>query len=295
MAAGTATTPTGWQTERFWIRRVAVALVPGMLAARLLTPQYRFGAPDPVVARVATVRAWLGFALTAAVYVRYFRRTGADGIADALQNDLPQLFLVRSIGIPVLGAAALLVFGAVLVAAADPAQRALTRRQLVAPARSVALFAGIPAVAFGFTALTRMAADVPGWRLVRLDGGLGVRVLSVLGAVAGAWAVGFVLVGMWCVVLYAFSAADGHPLLPPLVSMWLVWMFALDDTVLHWTAGGTEPVSSSVAATLTLGGCVLVSALALWEIERLRTLRGVTWRSGPRGSMPGGSPPVSPR
>lgn len=285
-----ASTPTGRQTERFWIRRVAVALVPGMLAAQLLTPRYRFGNPDPLVARVATVRAWLGFALTTAVYVRYFRRTGPDGISEALQNDLPRLFLERSIGIPVLGAVALLVFGAVLVASADPAQRRMTRRQLAAPAQAVGLFVGIPGAAFAFTALTRTATDVPSWRLVRLDGGLGGRVLSVLGAVVGAWAVGFVLVGMWCVVLYSFSAADGHPLLPPLVSIWLVWMFALDDTVLHWTAGGSEPVSSSVAATLTLGGCALVSALALWEIERLRTLRGVTWRSGPQGS-----PPVSPR
>ncbi|MFB8181066.1 hypothetical protein ACFC8N_34585 [Streptomyces sp. NPDC055966] len=106
---------------------------------------------------------------------------------------------------------------------------------------------------------------------------------SRLGGSAGTWlSLAFLAGVMWSVFLFLFAsaavartgfgAAAVHPAAPPVLATFLVWTFAATAKL----PSGPTPI----AYALFIGGPATVTAIAWWEIHRLRTRFGVRLRGG---------------
>lgn len=75
-------------------------------------------------------------------------------------------------------------------------------------------------------------------------------------------------------VFTCLRASDVHQLLPALLSPLLVWsLFAL-----QFFNGPDVAAPAEVLCTFMLGGPLLVTALSVWEVRRLRSRHGITLR-----------------
>lgn len=88
------------------------------------------------------------------------------------------------------------------------------------------------------------------------------------------WMIFFGLGALVNGVANVFRTADVHEVLPPLVSVALVWVNLVVDLV----SGKYGDAPDRVAAFLLWGGPLTVTCLALWELRRLRRGHGLTLR-----------------
>ncbi|MFI1382355.1 hypothetical protein [Embleya sp. NPDC020886] len=290
-----AAVETPAQIERRWIANVASVVVPGVLAHRMLRPSHRIGKPDGLMGNLNRVRAWLGLTIVLAVFLRglYQERTHASGATTKVQGaqvvaELVSAMVRRLVLLPLYGIVGILLMGCLLVLCARPHLRSLTMRQLIHPIRSVGLFLIVPvlgiALAWGCRKGAGLGADT---NTLRTDGTAVQLVLSWVSMVAGIWVFGFALVAIWQVAQHLFSAADGHPMLPALMAMWLAWTFALTDMLVKTDNplfAGSDIVPGNIKAVVGVGGSLIITGLSIWEIRRLGRWNGITWRSGPWGS-----------
>ncbi|MFE2865547.1 hypothetical protein [Embleya sp. NPDC059259] len=290
-----AAVETPAQIERRWIANVASVVVPGVLAHRMLRPSHRIGKPDGLMGNLNRVRAWLGLTIVLAVFLRglYQERTHASGATTKVQGaqvvaELVSAMVRRLVLLPLYGIVGILLMGCLLVLCARPHLRSLTMRQLIHPIRSVGLFLIVPvlgiALAWGCRKGAGLGADT---NTLRTDGTVVQLVLSWVSMVAGIWVFGFALVAIWQVAQHLFSAADGHPMLPALMAMWLAWTFALTDMLVKTDNplfAGSDIVPGNIKAVVGVGGSLIITGLSIWEIRRLGRWNGITWRSGPWGS-----------
>ncbi|WP_030612921.1 hypothetical protein [Streptomyces sclerotialus] len=257
---------------------------PFAAAAALTTPTRPDRIEDPLIARVRVARTALGLAATAWLLFTYPLREGrADYLFDQALNLL-------------FGCGVLLVSGTVGVtvfclAARQPLGRMYARR-VGGPLRALAalpLGAGLvwlmSAVLRGEVVSTSMigAHDVFGGFFGTTVGtlltGLFMAALFLLGGLVCV----VVLVSAACFTLVAavrglnscFRTADVHELLPPVLSPLLVWSLF----VVQLVDGPDVVAPPEVFLPFLLGGPLSVTALAFWEVRRLRTLYGVTLRS----------------
>ncbi|MFF2312044.1 hypothetical protein ACFVVJ_20650 [Streptomyces albidoflavus] len=86
------------------------------------------------------------------------------------------------------------------------------------------------------------------------------------------WLIFFGLGALVNGVANVFRTADVHEVLPPLVSVALVWANLVADLV----GGKYGDAPDRVAAFLLWGGPLTVTCLALWELRRLRVRHGLT-------------------
>ncbi|MET7300527.1 hypothetical protein [Embleya sp. NPDC005575] len=294
-----AAVETPAQIERRWIANVASVVVPGVLAHRMLRPAHRIGKPDGLMGNLNRVRAWLGLTIVLAVFLRglYQERTHTSGPAAGTTtkvqgaqviSELASAMVRRLVLLPLYGIVGIVLMGFVLVLCARPHLRSLTLRQLIHPIRSVGLFLIVPvlgiALAWGARKGAGLGADI---NTLRTDGTMVQLVLSWVSMVAGIWVFGFALVAIWQVAQHLFSAADGHPILPALMAMWLAWTFTLTDMLVKTDNplfAGSDIVPDNIKAVVGVGGSMIITALSIWEIRRLGRWNGITWRSGPWGS-----------
>ncbi len=157
---------------------------------------------------------------------------------------------------------------AVFIAAARPPNRRLFLRRAGKPAGALlALFVTLAAprlvVGLGYvdenTDWTASAGRV--------------LLLFAIGAFL-LWLAPFALYGIVQSLVHVFRTADLHETVPPLLATLLVWEVALFDVF----RGAYDTVPFAVRMVLTLGGPLSVTALALWELRRLRTRYGITLR-----------------
>ncbi|MFF7247188.1 hypothetical protein ACFZBU_25165 [Embleya sp. NPDC008237] len=294
-----AAVETPAQIERRWIANVASVVVPGVLAHRMLRPAHRIGKPDGLMGNLNRVRAWLGLTIVLAVFLRglYQERTHTSGEAAGTTtkvqgaqviSEFASAMVRRLVLLPLYGIVGILVMGLVLVLCARPHLRSLTMRQLIHPVRSVGLFLVVPVLGIALAVVCRKGAGLGAdTNTLRTDGTTVQLVLSWVSMVAGIWVFGFALVAIWQVAQHLFSAADGHPILPALMAMWLAWTFALTDLLVKTDNplfAGSDIVPDNIKAVVGVGGSVIITGLGIWEIRRLGRWNGITWRSGPWGS-----------
>ncbi|WP_229891031.1 hypothetical protein [Streptomyces mashuensis] len=205
---------------------------------------------DPDVVRIQKARAWVAAGMSFLLLVAYGRPDDWD--------QAEQQFFLRLVITPWLLLVSAPVVVAVLLRYVPPAERAAMRGRLRPAVRSAAQYFG----AFtGAVALMYVAQLTQGVVLF-------VVLLPVV------WALFFVLFATSVVVRTAFRAAEVHAVLPALLTGVLVWEFA----GIGLLTGGMPPGPPLVQVCTVLGGPASVTAVAWFEVRRLRTRYGVTLR-----------------
>ncbi|MEU9352573.1 hypothetical protein AB0D65_16675 [Streptomyces griseoloalbus] len=92
------------------------------------------------------------------------------------------------------------------------------------------------------------------------------------------WLAPFAMYGIVQALVHVFWTADIHETIPPLLATLLVWELAVIDL----TGGSYESVPLGVRLVFTLGAPLSVTAVALWELRRLRSRHGITVRGALR-------------
>ncbi|MFF0747119.1 hypothetical protein ACFYVL_42715 [Streptomyces sp. NPDC004111] len=221
---------------------------------------------DPTLLRVQRVRTWVAIAASGLLLVVF----GDWSDAWRAQGQLLQ----RAVFAPWLALICAVVAVALLFGIARPG----TRRPM-----------GAHLWPAGRSALCYFAA----WALVQLlfiAGGKGMGLLSHTGdgplglLLRGAgllvcwapfwWMCCFLCFATGPALRHAFNLSAAHALLPALVTTVLACVFA----VRVLSSGGLPPGPVPVAICAFLAGPVSVTALAWWEIHRLRQQHGVRWR-----------------
>jgi hypothetical protein len=239
------------------------------LARRVFVVPGPRGITDRVVLRVQRIRGWLALAAGFTVLAVYGTPDDWSQANDQLETRLvitPWLVLVT---VPV-------VVG-VLFRLAGPAARPAMRAQ-VRPAALMALqFVG------AWTAVPALL-----WLAARLRGSVQVlllgQVFDMLVLAMPVWALMFVAFASPTVVRTAFTMDRVHAVFPPVLTVVLVWELA----AIGLAIGGLPPGPLPVQLCSIVGGPATVSAVAWWEVHRLRSHFGVSLRGAATGGGPAG-------
>ncbi|MFI8131688.1 hypothetical protein SJI45_22180 [Streptomyces sp. S399] len=225
-------------------------LLPPVAARRLCRPSRPDRVDDPATRVVQRMRAFAGFVVVLGVALVY-------QVADAVEAvTAPWVQLVQNCVVLVLVVPVTL---AVFVKAARPGMRRIYLRRARGPL-CVLLSLLVSLVAVLAVAFTQPGGDVTGSGLWLV--------------LAMAWLVFFGLGALANSVANVFRTADVHEVVPPLVSVALVWVNLVVDLV----TGKYGDAPEKVAAFLLWGGPLTVTCLALWELRRLRVHHGLTLR-----------------
>ncbi|MEU6254765.1 hypothetical protein [Streptomyces sp. NPDC047043] len=216
------------------------------------------GIEDPEVKRVQRIRAWTAFVISLLILVVY---GGFEGVSQAEGQYLTRLALTP----PMLLVSAPLVVG-LLFRWASPQTKARMRPRLHAAGRAALWYVGAVTAVPLFVILLGLAEPAVGKQAAPW------AALAMF--VPMIWLVVFVLFASAPAVRSGFNTAPIHAALPALLTGVLVWEFA----VVGVATGGLPPGPPLVRICALLGGPASVTAVAWWEIHRLRTLHGVSLR-----------------
>ncbi|WP_024936443.1 hypothetical protein [Actinomadura welshii] len=227
------------------------------LAARAV---FRPSRPDLItdarVRKLQVARAWAGIVVTLGVAVVY-KATAPEALASDRFNDAWLNVLILTCALP-------LVVGAFIMAARPPSRGAFARR-LRYPLIAVGAMFG--------SMFTFVLAAAPTFKGLR--DAAGPIVLIPGGVILVLWMAPFALYGIVLSLTNVFRTADIHEVVPPLVSVSASWVMA----VVNLFTDAYEGVPTTLATALLLGAPLTVSALAYYEMRRLRLLHGITLRN----------------
>ncbi|MEU2248057.1 hypothetical protein [Streptomyces sp. NPDC019224] len=234
--------------------------------ARMVFPVRGRRINDPDVMRVQRARAWTAAVSSVLILIVY----GKPGdMAEAQEQ-----YLIRLMATPwllLLSAPAVI---ALVFRWASPAQRAAMRPHLRTARRSALWYVG----AFSLIPLLALLCT---WVLMVSDSSAGdmnpflVLPLMFAAYVPMLWVFLFVAFASGPAVRSAFNTSEVHAALPALLTGVLVWEFMIIGLI----AGGPPPGPVPVQLLALVGGPASVSALAWWEIHRLRVHHGVVLRA----------------
>ncbi|MFC9912861.1 hypothetical protein [Streptomyces sp. NPDC059862] len=218
---------------------------------------------DPHVWRIQKARAWTAAVMSLLLLAVYGK---PEDISEAQQQYMMRLAVTP----PLLLVSAPVVI-ALLFRMASAAARAEMRPRLRAAGRSALWYVGavtaVPLCVAGIT-VTGSESEVPGGAWY----GSPWVVLAIF--LPFVWLLFFLGFATGPAIRSGFNAAAVHPALPALLTGTLVWEFA----AISMLAGGLPPGPPLIQFLALLGGPASVTAVAWWEIRRLRTLHGVTLR-----------------
>ncbi|WP_241268002.1 hypothetical protein [Streptomyces chrestomyceticus] len=218
---------------------------------------------DPEVSRVQRVRGWVALVISGALLTVF------GGWQDVPGEVLQQLVFAPWLAL--LSAAAVV---ALLFWAARHGTRQTMRTQLWPAGRSALWYFGAwTLVPLLFTAAGKGMGLLPG----SANGLSGLLLWASVMFVCWApfwWVIFFLCFASGPALRHAFNLSALHAALPALVTTVLVWVFAF----LGLSSGGLPPGPVPLAVCAFLGGPVSVTALAWWEVHRLRRRHGVRWR-----------------
>ncbi|WP_380283536.1 hypothetical protein [Kitasatospora purpeofusca] len=229
------------------------------LARRVFVVAGPQGITDPAVLRVQRVRGWLALVAGLVVLVVYGSPDDWSEVDDQLELRLavtPVLVLVTA---PVVVG----VLFRLAAPAARPAMRAQVRPAVLTALQYVGACTAVPVLLW-------LAGEVRGSVRTLLLG----QVFDLLVTAAPIWALMFVAFASPTVVRTAFTMDRVHAVFPPVLTGVLVWELAVIGLVF----GGLPPGPLPVRLCAAVGGPVTVTAVAWWEVRRLRTRFGVSLR-----------------
>ncbi|MFC5213227.1 hypothetical protein [Streptomyces coerulescens] len=232
------------------------------VATRLFAQEGDGRIQDRTVDRVQVVRTVLGAAATIALVLAY--NVNPDRWEDAAWQGAAQLIVAPFV---LIIAAPLVIVGFIYYA--PPHLRPHLRSRLRAPLKAVGWYVLTLVVMGGIlvpTALFANADDGKSW----WEYALAVASLIVI-----VWGFPFFFMASLYSARSAFNSAQVHPMLPPVLTLTLVWVFAAFSVM----GDGMPSGPPLVQFCATLGGPLSVTAVSLWELRRMKTRFGVTLRS----------------
>ncbi|MET8685078.1 hypothetical protein ABZV77_12755 [Streptomyces sp. NPDC004732] len=231
-------------------------------ATRLFAQEGAGRIEDRTVDRVQLARTVLGVAATIGLILAY--NVDPNRWEDAAYGGAAQLVFAPFV---LIIAAPLVIIG--FISYAPPHLRPHLRSRLRAPLKAVGWYV--------LTLVVMGGILVPTALTVNADDGksLWEYVLVVASMFVFVWGFPFFFMASLYSARSAFNSAQVHPMLPPVLTMTLVWVFAAFSLIGDGMPGG-PPV---VQFCSTLGGPLSVTAVSLWELRRMRTRFGVTLRA----------------
>ncbi|TLS42537.1 hypothetical protein FE633_30650 [Streptomyces montanus] len=229
---------------------------PIAVGRRVFRPSRPDRVEDETVGRIQKIRTAVGLAAVVGVMLAYRLVDSAEGVASDRGKQAWLSICVLAATFPV-------VVGGFIAMARPPVRRELLRRTAKPIGSLVALFAAM--ATFPFAVLTASQ-----WTLTPA-----VKAAVIFGNVLiFLWVLPFVVYGVAMSLVHVFRTADIHEVVPPLLATVLVWEMAVLDVV----NGAYEGAPFIVRVVFVLGAPVSVTAVALWELRRLRTLHALTIR-----------------
>jgi hypothetical protein len=211
---------------------------------------------DARVRKLQVARAWAGIVVTLAVAAVYKFTAPADLASDRFSDAWINVLILTCV-LP-------LVVGGFIVAARPPNRGEFARRLRYPLIAVVAIFASM------FTFVLAAAPTFEGPR-----DAVGPVVLIPGGVILVLWMTPFALYGIVLSLTNVFRTADIHEVVPPLVSVSASWVMA----VVNLFTDAYKGVPGTLATMMLLGAPVTVTALASYELRRLRILHGITLRN----------------
>ncbi|WP_086803179.1 hypothetical protein, partial [Streptomyces caniscabiei] len=226
---------------------------------RIFPSRSRHRHPDDDVTRVQRRRAWTATLMSLLILAVYGKPEDVD--------QAQQQFMMRLTVSPWL----LLLSAPVVVAALFRWSSPNARRAMRAPLRTagksalwyVGAFTAVPLLGGAiYYTRTRLEQDMNLWAPLAL-------------LVPLLWVLLFIVFATGPAVRSAFNTVDVHPALPALLTGALVWEFS----AINLAVGGLPPGPPLVQLAALVGGPASVTAVAWWEIHRLRVRHGVRLRA----------------
>ncbi|MFF5980594.1 hypothetical protein ACFY78_17290 [Streptomyces olindensis] len=233
-------------------------------AHRLFPPHGHRAADDRQVVRVQKTRAWVAAVMSLLLLAAY--GTPEDAV------EARELYIMRLAVTPPLLLLSAPVVIAVLFRWASAQTRSAMRVRVRAALRSAGWYIG------AVTALPLLGGAIVllGRKQEASSGSPGAAPwLIIAAAMPLVWLLFFVGFATGPAIRTGFNTAAVHAALPALLTGTLVWEFA----VISLLAGGLPPGPPVIQALAVLGGPASVTAVAWWEIRRLRAQHGVTLRA----------------
>ncbi|MEU6993134.1 hypothetical protein ABZ953_21050 [Streptomyces sp. NPDC046465] len=216
---------------------------------------------DRLVSRVQLWRALAGAAATLYLIYTYGADEGWSGVANdgVVKLILAPLLLIFT--------GPLVVLGFIRYVPAE--HRSELRSRLRAPLKAVGWYVGI-LVGVGLV----LAGSA---LLLKQNYGVLLNGLVALALLLGLiWLLPFMLFASAYAARYAFNTSTVHAALPAVLTVVLVWELTLCSVALE---GGLPHGPPAAQWCAVLGGPVSVTAVALWELHRMRTRYGVRIRA----------------
>jgi hypothetical protein len=217
---------------------------------------------DRTVDRVQLARTVLGAAATVALILAY--NVDPNRWEDAATVGAAQLILAPAV---LIVAAPLVIIGFIYYA--PPHLRPHLRSRLRAPFKAVGWYVLTLVVMGGILVPTALIVD-PDDGKSWWEYALAVASLAVI-----VWGVPFFFMASLYSARSAFNSHQVHPMLPPVLTLTLVWVFAAFSVI----GDGLPSGPPFVQFCSTLGGPLSVTAVSLWELRRMKTRFGVTLRA----------------
>ncbi|WP_327691922.1 MULTISPECIES: hypothetical protein [unclassified Streptomyces] len=244
----------------FWLV-AAILRSAHRVATKLFVQEGDGRIEDRTVDRVQLARTVLGAAATAALVFVY--NVNPDRWSDAAKGSAAQMLVAPLL---LLIAGPLVILGFIYYAPSH--LRPLMRSRLSAPLKAVGWYV-LSIVAMGvilFPASRIGTTERP----TVLEYALLIAATAVI-----VWGIPFFVLASLYSARSAFNTAQVHPMLPPVITMALVWVFAIFNVI----GDGLPEGPPFVQYCSMLGGPLSVTAVSLWEMRRMRTRFGVTLRA----------------
>ncbi|MFE0130150.1 hypothetical protein ACFWY6_00910 [Streptomyces sp. NPDC059037] len=228
----------------------------------MFTPSRPDRVNDPMVKKVQVIRTVLGLISVTWMLVSYGLASDADSLLDDRFGQIRTTLITLAVTFP--------IAVAIFIAAARPPNRRLFLRRVAKPAGALLALIVTLAVPRLITGLGYVTEDT-NWTA---SAGR-VALLFALAVFMFLWLAPFGFYGIAQSLVHVFRTADLHETVPPLLATLLVWEVALFDVF----RGAYDGVPFAVRMIFILGAPLTVTAVAMWELRRLRTRHGITLRA----------------
>jgi hypothetical protein len=242
------------------------------LADAIFTPrEYFLGEEDDEMAAMYKRRSLIGALLVLCVAIRYHH---LNGISETIGSVYQGIFWTIEFAL-----LSVIPAGVAILLYTSPKERKRELVQMRYP--MTALVAAWLMIFVVMPLISKITTHIPHEVVLGL-------LLIIAGLAAELWLASFMIRALYLMATGLFRLRDGHPFLPPIVTVLAAWVLALKGYI---TSGGADGEPRTVAILMLIGGPTSLTVLAGLEIGRLKRKYqcDFPFRNGPLQSASSGS------